>query len=68
MKPQPKLTPDERVMKCAKMFQAALQECDCQIFTALKVGNAESPLVEIGGFPIVVKIAPNDPKATPREG
>ncbi len=54
------LTPEERVMKCAKLVEAALTECGCQMYTALKVGNAESILVEIGGFPIVVKITAND--------
>ncbi len=59
------LRPDERVIKCGKMIQAALEECGCQLYTALKVGNAESPLLEIGGFPIVVKITTND---TPTNG
>lgn len=58
-----KLTPEDRVKKCAELFQAALKETGCQVYTALKVGNAESPLNEVAGFPIVVKIATNDTKA-----
>ncbi len=50
------------------MFTAALEECGCVVYTALKVGNAESLLLEVGGFPIVVKIACDDQKAQPAEG
>ncbi len=56
-------TPEERVRKCAELFQAALKETGCQVYTALRVGNAETPLVEIAGLPIVVKIATDDTQA-----
>ena len=58
--PKPKLTPEERVRKVAEIFQQACVQYDCQVYTALKVGNADTPLNEIAGFPIVVKIATND--------
>lgn len=53
---------EERLRKCAEAIQQALTEYHCQMYTALKVGNAESPLLEVGGFPVVVKIA-NDSQA-----
>ena len=58
--PKEQPTSDERLQKCAEMVQAALIECNCRMYTALKIGNAEAPLTEIGGLPIVVKIASND--------
>lgn len=57
------LTPEERVVKCASLVEAALNECGCRMYTALKVGHADSPLGEVGGFPVTIKIAINDPKA-----
>jgi hypothetical protein len=56
------LTPEERIKKCGEMISQALTECECGMFTALKVGNAEIPLIEIAGFPIVVKVAPQAEK------
>jgi hypothetical protein len=50
------LRPEERVQKCGEIIHAALKENGCQLFAALKIGNAESVLVEIGGLPIVVKL------------
>lgn len=48
------------VTACAQAIEKALALYDCVMYTALKVGNAESPLMEISGFPIVVKIAKKD--------
>ena len=53
-------TADERVRKCGEAIAKALSEHGCQMYTALRIGNAEAPLVEIGGLPIVVKIGAND--------
>lgn len=58
-------TPEDRVRKCADLFAKALKETRCQLYTALKVGNAEPPLLEVGGFPIVVKIATDDSQTKP---
>ena len=52
-------TPEERLNECALAIQQVLKEHKCQMYTALKVGNAETPLVEIAGFPIIVKLASN---------
>ncbi len=51
------LTANVRVQKCGEMIQKALEECGCRMYTALKIGSAEAPLIEIGGLPIVVKVA-----------
>ncbi len=51
------LTPDERVKKCGAEIRAALEKYNCQMYAALKIGNAEAPLLEVGGLPIVVKVA-----------
>jgi len=56
-------SPDDRIVKCAEEIQQALVTYDCQMYTALRIGNAEAPLMEIGGLPIVVKVACRDPKA-----
>ncbi len=64
------MTPEERVKKCDAMFTAALEECGCVVYTALRVGKAESPLSEIAGLEIVIKImaVTDDQKAQPTEG
>lgn len=60
-----KLSPDERVIKCGEDIQVALTKYGCQMFTALRIGNADAPLIEIGGLPIVVKVTANDSQAKP---
>jgi hypothetical protein len=57
------LTADHRVLKCGEEIKAALDKYNCRIFTALRIGNAESPLMEIGGLPIVIKVSANAEKA-----
>ena len=58
------LTADERVVKCGAEIQRALERHGCQIYAALKIGNADTPLLEIGGLPVVVKVH-CDTKAEP---
>ncbi len=53
---KPKLSPDERVKKCGEAFQAAMKEYGCQVYPALKIGNAVTPLLEIGGLRIEVQV------------
>jgi hypothetical protein len=57
VKPDP---PEVRLARCSEKLQRALVEENCQLFTALKVGNAETPLGEVAGFPILIKLACND--------
>ncbi len=57
-KPETKaLTDQERLQKCGQQIQQALAENGCDLFAALKVGTAESPILDICGFPIVIKVA-----------
>ncbi len=62
------LTTEERVKKCGEAFQTAMQEYGCVVYAALQIGNADPPLLEVAGLPVVVKLACDDKKAQPKDG